>query len=74
MNHCDSFIKILSHTASLGIFPKDPLTKLDKCGDKKSKCPDQLEAITGNPVIVASNIGLPNPSPCVKLTKYLILG
>ena len=30
---------------------------------RKSVCPLQLEAITGFSLIVASNKGLPNPSP-----------
>ncbi|MDI3349717.1 hypothetical protein DCBHLPFO_00633 [Mycoplasmopsis arginini] len=41
---------------------------------KKSLCPDQLEAITGFPVIVNSNKGLPNPSPLVIETIALTLG
>ena len=39
---------------------------------KKSFCPLQAGAITGKPWYAASKIGIPNPSPWVKVTKDLI--
>ena len=41
---------------------------------KKSLCPDQLDAMTGFPVIVNSNNGLPNPSPFVKFNIAFTFG